>query len=293
MSSSELFLSLSGAVLLPIKDSIRTFYKRRFRKLIPPFIFWSIIILVLGATIGSRDIDSTLNSLILLPIKPVEFSYWFIYVMIGLYLLAPFISPWLKNASKKQVELFLAIWSINLLMPYLNLIFPEIYLQEGSHYWMLNYFGGFLGFWILGYYLRKHPIEIGFNWQWISICIGAILYVSVLGIISFKNINIAPYKDNLQIGSAILVILIYTICQNYSIKNTSAKRIIKEVATYSFGIYLIHTIVLYQIVCPFFETLTITSLIKCPIIAIITLLLCYIILWVLHFLPYHKYIVGR
>lgn len=291
--SSELFLSLSGAVLLPVKSDIGSFYKRRFGKLIPPFVFWSIIILAINIATEKQDISSAFNALLFLPIRPVTGIYWFIYVMIGLYLLAPFISPWLKTASKKQVELFLAIWCINMLMPYLNLISPNIYSQNGSHYWMLNYFGGFLGFWILGYYLRKYPIPICFNRRWLLILSGFILYILTLAVLYFKNTNVSPYFDNLQIGSAILVALMYTICQNYPIKNRLTVNIIKEIATYSFGIYLIHGLVVRRIIWTLFENSTINPLIETPIIAILSLLLCYIILWVLHFLPYHKYIVGR
>lgn len=41
--SSELFLALSGTVLLPVKTEFAKFYKRRFIKLIPPLIIWSIL----------------------------------------------------------------------------------------------------------------------------------------------------------------------------------------------------------------------------------------------------------
>ena len=169
--SSELFLALSGAVLLPVKVSMKEFYKRRFLKLLPPVLIWSVLIIFIYILLGKTSIENGIITLSQIFIKPVIGVYWFIYVIIGLYLLAPIISKWLIDASRRQVEFFLLLWSFNLIMPYLNLFIPDILQQTGSHYWMLNYFGGFLGYWMLGYYLRWFPISIGLNKRFITIFI--------------------------------------------------------------------------------------------------------------------------
>lgn len=105
--SSELFLALSGAVLLPVKVSMPEFYKRRFRKLIPPVVIWSFIVIFVYVLLGRINIESGMLILSQIFIKPVIGIYWFIYVIIGLYLLAPIISKWLIEASRRQIEFFL------------------------------------------------------------------------------------------------------------------------------------------------------------------------------------------
>lgn len=155
--SSELFLALSGAILLPVHTDFSSFYKRRFLKLLPPMVIWSVFGVCLRYFQGKITGIEAVEKLLFIPVKPVEGVYWFLYVMIGLYLFAPIISYWLRQATKKQVQFFLLIWAINLCLPWLNLLKPGLYNEDGSYYWIFCYFGGFLGYWVLGYYLRQYP----------------------------------------------------------------------------------------------------------------------------------------
>ena len=47
--SSELFLAISGCLLIPVKISQGEFYRKRFSKLIVPLLFWSIIVDLYGS----------------------------------------------------------------------------------------------------------------------------------------------------------------------------------------------------------------------------------------------------
>ena len=150
--SSELFLALSGTVLLPIKTGFRKFYKRRFLKLLPPLIIWSVLGIILYVYTHDMSWSSAIGTIERIPLQPAIGVYWFVYAMIGLYLLAPFISPWLRAASKRQLELFIGLWVINMVFPWLVYFFPSITDQfqvNGNYYWELCYFGGFLGFRLL------------------------------------------------------------------------------------------------------------------------------------------------
>lgn len=161
--SSEMFLMLSGAILLPVKKDMETFYKRRFMKLLPPMFAWSVFGIILRCIQGSTTASEAWMKFIQMPFKPVEGVYWFLYVMIGLYLFAPIISHWLNQASKKQIEFVLGLWLLNMLMPWMDLVVPGFYNQDGSYYWPLCYFGGFLGYWLLGYYLKTYPPPTSFS----------------------------------------------------------------------------------------------------------------------------------
>lgn len=44
--SSELFLAISGSLLLPVKISQKEFYRRRFSKLLVPLLSWSLFGLI-------------------------------------------------------------------------------------------------------------------------------------------------------------------------------------------------------------------------------------------------------
>lgn len=290
--SSELFLSLSGTVLLPVKTSIKTFYKKRFLKLIPPLLVWSIIVVFTYYFLGKHTLAEGIEKLLFIPLRPVHGIYWFVYVMIGLYLFAPYISKWLENASKKSIEWFLILWCVNMSLPWIKLFIDYDYQTAGSHYWQLNYFGGFLGYWILGYYLRLYPVTVGKNSRWLIILSGTIIYCIMVAIIKLTNIKGIPYMDNLQIGSAFLVALIYTIIQNYPIKSRLCNYYIKDIAKCSFGIYLIHIIVVREIIWKFFQADFTHPFILSFIIAFVAMIICYIIIKIISFIPGSKYIIG-
>ncbi len=291
--SSELFLSLSGAVLLPVKKDFLSFYKRRFLKLLPPLFFWSIICLITYTLLGKMTISAAIRSFLMMPFGPVVGVYWFVYSMIGLYLFAPFISYWLRNASRRQVEFFLSLWLINMVLPYFNIVFPGFFTAtNGSHYWMLNLFAGFLGYWLLGYYLRHYPIKFGVNVRSVSVILGTIGYVCVIIWLKFQGKDVGPYVDNLQIGSVCLVVLIYTLIQNFPIKSKRLNKIIRSIAVYSFGIYLMHILIAREFVWIFFKNLNIHPIVSTPIIAILTIALCWLIVKLFSLTDFGKKLVG-
>lgn len=291
--SSELFLALSGTVLLPIKTGVRAFYKRRFLKLLPPLIIWSILGVLLCTQTRDLPYNQAWNMIIRIPLQPAIRVYWFVYAMAGLYLLAPFISPWLRCASKKQIELFLSLWGINMVFPWLLHFFPNLttlFNVNGNYYWTLCYFGGFLGYWLLGYYLRKYPIKIGLNIKWISLLIMTLGYpIAILLIKLIGDGNVL--LDNLQLGSAVLVAFLYTVMQNIKFKER-IQSVITSVAKYSFCIYLTHIYISNDLYWGIFNGSQIHIFPRTFIIAFLTIITGYLLTWILSKLPYSKYITG-
>lgn len=292
--SSELFLALSGTVLLPVKTGFKQFYKRRFIKLLPPLIIWSVLGVLLYTQTHNLSWDTAWDIILRIPFKPAIGVYWFVYAMIGLYLLAPYISPWLHNCTKRQVELFLCLWGLNLVMPWVLYLFPGLNIKfdvNGNYYWSLCYFGGFLGYWILGYYLRKYPIKIGLNLKWTLIVLGSILYIVAIYIFKSQGKDTFELYDNLQIGSALFVTILYTLMQNIKIKQ-SLQDILTNIAKYSFCIYLTHIYIARELYWGIFQNSTIHIFPRTFIIAFLTLITGYFLTWVISLFPKSKYITG-
>lgn len=292
--SSELFLALSGTVLLPIKAGFAKFYKRRFVKLLPPLIIWSILGVLLYTQTHGLPVDQAFNTILRIPLQPAVGVYWFVYAMAGLYLIAPFISPWLHQASKRQVELFLTLWSINLIFPWVLFFCPELtenFNVNGNYYWILSYFGGFLGYWLLGYYLKEYPIKIGINIKWIGLLCGTVAYPAAIYAIKVSGGDTGVLLDNLQLGSAILVTFLYTIMQNIRL-HERLQRIITNIAKYSFCIYLTHIYIARELYWGVFNGSSIHIFPRTFIIAFLTLITGYMLTYLLTFIPKGKYITG-
>ena len=292
--SSELFLALSGTVLLPVKTGFRQFYSRRFLKLLPPLLIWSVLGVLLYVYMQKISWTVALNSILRIPLQPTIGVYWFVYVMAGLYFLAPIISPWLRSASKRQIEFFLLLWLINMSMPWITFFYPDFthsFIVNGNYYWQLCYFGGFLGYWILGYYLRKYPIHIGLNVKWMSLLMISVAYPIAIFLVKSKGLDTLSLLDNLQIGSAAIVALLYTLMQNIKVPDR-LQTLITGIAKYSFCIYLTHIYIARELYWGIFNGTTIHIFPRTFMIAALTLLTGYLITWLLTFIPKGKYITG-
>ena len=292
--SSELFLCISGAILLPVTKSLSEFYKRRFTKLVYPVLFWSILMSFFFCYYGEYDINMAFRKLLLLPFKPVHGVYWFVYAICGLYLIAPFISRWLISSTQKELQLFLMLWVITQTLPLLNYFHPNLYELNGSYYSMFSSFGGFMGYMILGFYLRKYPIVIkGERFTLLTTILVTLLLFMVVFFFKINDIDTSILTDNLSLFSTLAVVNIFTFIQIISKASVFQKiaLYLAKIAKYSFGIYLCHMIVI-RMVWKIFAELRMHPVIETPLICLLSLFISYIIIRLFSKLPFSKFTVG-
>ena len=146
-----LFFMVSGALLLPIQTSTFGFIKKRMGKIIFPTLFWSLIYLAASCIWDGMSIRDASIAILSIPFsKQGHGVLWFMYTLTGLYLLAPVISTFLKQSSKKEIEFYLLLWVVTLLYPWLKGVVVTDESPQGVFY----YFSGYVGYFVLGYYLH-------------------------------------------------------------------------------------------------------------------------------------------
>ncbi|MBK9746196.1 MAG: acyltransferase family protein [Chloroflexi bacterium] len=100
------FVMITGALLLrtPLEVSPTTFYRRRLGRILLPLIFWSVLY-TLWSTVRSGAYDWQTLLIRFLTGNPY-FHMWYIFMLVGLYLVAPFVNyavihiprAWLRTA---------------------------------------------------------------------------------------------------------------------------------------------------------------------------------------------------
>ena len=88
-SSVPLFFMISGALLLRIDYSLFDFLKKRFVRIIPPFIFWSLVYIIVDTFILGDQAYSIFEIFKLIAVNLIigsKFHLWFIYTLLGIYL---------------------------------------------------------------------------------------------------------------------------------------------------------------------------------------------------------------
>ncbi len=135
-----LFFMVSGSLLLPVRTTMKAFYKKRLLKVVIPTLVWTIVYLIISWGDGMLSSHQLLINAISIPFYPQRNGImWFMYTLIGQYLLSPIISPWLNKATKKEVEFVLCLWFISLCLP---LISRYIIVSDTG---ILYYFSGLRG----------------------------------------------------------------------------------------------------------------------------------------------------
>ena len=113
----HLFILLSGALLLGKEEPAGVFYKKRTLRILPPFLIWSIVLFVLNRFVSGGlhwpDVPEFFKELLGGGVHP---TYWFVYMIIGLYLVTPLLRAvcrdhaWLLLGICAAVVLFHLIW---------------------------------------------------------------------------------------------------------------------------------------------------------------------------------------
>lgn len=286
-----LFFMVSGALLLPTKLSCRDFYVKRLTKVIYPTFFWTFFYTFVNLMTGKVHCNELLRIILSIPFSAQGHGIlWFMYTLIGLYLLTPIISPWLANAQKKEVEFLLLLWGITLFYP---LIKDYLSINEAST-GILYYFTGYAGYYLLGYYLHRYGKTIGLWWLFflllIPCCFAATARITH---IKWDFYSVFWY---LSIFTAMMSVFWYLLIQRIDIDKCSAPpyllKHIMSFSNYTFGIYLIHIFVMRNICWHILSWLGIMNVLQIPLTLLFTLGASYITVACMSRLPFSKYIIG-
>ena len=150
------FVMLTGALLLPRTHTLESYLKKRVVRIILPFLFWSAVYIAhyfsrLPETFvfTTSSVSQIIGNKLL---YGASYHLWYIYMIIGIYLILPIISTWIRNASEKEIIYFLVLWLFSVIIS--NSFFKE-YVPDFN----LKYFSGFIGYLVLGYYLSTKNIN--------------------------------------------------------------------------------------------------------------------------------------
>lgn len=289
-----LFFMVSGALLLPAKGTASEFLKHRIGKIVGPTVFWSLFYMVANIVQkGSADWPSTVKSLLSVPFSAQGYGVlWFMYTLAGLYIIAPVLSHWLEQASRKEIEFYLALWVVTMCYPLISLVLDVNREVDG----ILYYCTGYVGYFLLGYYLHRYGSPVGY---------GLLIPGCLVGVAALAGSHLAGLELDFYDVFWYLSVFMLIFCMAWFKFLTSVSRggdrripqwfrsVMELFSNLSFGVYLMHIFIMryliwnmdwiQQIGCYPLQILVIFLL-----STLITVVLC----WIVSRIPYSEYIIG-
>lgn len=284
-----LFIMVSGALLLPVNMSTEQFLKKRFSKIVWPTLFWTLFYYIVAPYTDTVDRGSGLTSFLSIPFS-TQFNsvLWFMYMLAGLYLLAPVLSCWLKQASRREIVFYLCLWGITMCYP---LIRDYVIVNE-SHTGILFYFGGYAGYFLLGYYLNKY-VNLSI-WKSLVLFVFPLLIAMIVKM-SGTKVDFYDMFWYLSIFVAMMCIAWFMIVKRMRMTYDNYSQLHRGVVVVSnccFGIYLVHIFIMRSVLWNWSFIQELSGIVQIGIVTILTFVGSFLITWFISYLPWAGYFIG-
>jgi len=290
-----IFIMISGSIFINKEVSIKKIYKKYIFRIITAFIFWSTIYAILLSN------NYSIKTIIVNIIKG-HYHMWFLFMIVGLYMITPLIKQITMNQNLIKYFIILAIIFSIIIPQAISLISIKFlslgnFVQSIINKVNLHMVLGYTLYYILGYYLDKININIKPFKCFIFFGICGFVATIVFSIIITQYTQKANdlFYGNFTLNVLLESISIFVLFKKYFTNtiNIRVQNIIRQISKYCFGIYLVHILI---IICldKFFNlnTLSFNPIFSIPIISIIVFIISLSISFVINHIPIlKKYVV--
>ena len=294
-----LFILISGALLLRPRhsESIRFFFRKRALRILPPLVIWSFLYLIYEGVRGQLTVGvgGAIASLLQ---QPAYGHLWFLYMILGLYLMTPMLRVYVAAASRSNL-----LYGLGLCFVF-GEVFPLLRTGLDYHFYLSNFvsLSAALGLFVGGYFLDQYPVTAQVRQRTV------LLYVAGLGLLATMTALVkslsggavqgfiyemdSPLSLMMAIGAFLwLRSLPYDIvierCKWF-------KPLVRELSSTSFTIYLLHMILVNGLqggkLPLHFNPAVANPLWSIPLQTLIVLGICYLFAVVVRKLPLGRWL---
>ncbi len=274
-----LFIIASSYLQFPLHYSAGEFLRRRAVRILIPFVLWTAVY----ALVWGEPAENFRNLL-------MNFNYasghlWFVYMLIGVYMLMPLLSPWAEKVGKKELQVYLGIWLFTTLIPLLRdwlsggefaviygpsglprqTLFPLWGEASWNGYGTFYYISGFIGYLLLGLYFRKFVGELSWK-KTLAIAIPSYLAGFAISFGGFLRRVLETAEGTFPVGGLVekavwwettwcndtIGVVLMTVAWVLIFKKCKSEgkfynKVLLPVSKASYGIYLSHLLILVPV----------------------------------------------
>ena len=294
------FMMISGAFLLePSKelDTRKIYAKYIFRTFLALAIFNTIYLIYnyyyLDGLTGIGWMKMAVTSLVSGGVAGIQF--WYLYAAIWLYMITPLLRIITKNATKKDIEYLLAIGFVfTVFLPTITSYwkFEILAFDEWTSQMHVSFSIGYMLYYLMGYYINHYWSDKFKKYNKYIYMIGfvSLVFTIFIGIFLSRRhgeVFLARGFENFSINIFFFTISLFLFFKNLKLNKIGekSKKIIKYLSSRSFGIYLIHFI-LIKILVPILPN--INSLLLVPLFTLVITMISLVITELLGLIPFFR-----
>jgi len=235
------FIMISGSLMLDKTYNIKAYVTSKFTKIVIPFLIFSLLYIIY--TYGFKKLYHSFNANEFINFTVQKLIYgsfyhlWFVYMLVGLYAIAPILNYVIKKLIKKQVEYVLLIW---LLYNVLDVYFTFTPVGGIS----FSTFIIFPGYFIMGYYFTVYPLKPEVL-KWLLFIAGSLITILGTAFYAYKySILTEAFYSYKSLNVILQSIGVFSLMQNSQISGSLKKYLRNLISKHSYIIYLIHALVI-------------------------------------------------
>ena len=294
------FLMVTGSLLLPNRknETYGEFLKKRFSKVLIPFIVWNIIYFFDSVRIG--DYAGTVYSFFsqMLSQGGTRYHLWYLNLIITLYFFIPFFRILAGKLDKKNLELLIAVLFVGaFLIPTISDI-TNIYFHIQVSILSLPVIFVYIGFMFLGYYITTYGVKDKYRKiTYVLGIISAIGLAIMTNVLSTGGFNAVMYnRENVLVFFEAVSVFIFV---TYLFKKVELKekvsKSLSRLGSLTFGVYLVHVLFMNEIHkliknSPIFTNVPLEIIVVIEIFG--TLVISYLVTYLISKIKYVKRIIG-
>lgn len=208
---------------------------------------------------------------------------WYLFMIIGLYIITPFLKKFVNKENKCLVLSYIAVsFCINFFEPIIKAIndlgFHISFVNNWIDRFRLDFFSGYVTYFLVGWYI----VHIGINQKWIRHLIYSLGAASLVFIVLF--VHFTGEYDNVYENIGVPVFL-YSVSAFLAINNIQVQlseknaKILATLSKLAFGAYIIHMLILtiFFNVFPYSNHCVLYIIISFVVASCISFLISYII----------------
>lgn len=258
------FFMLSGAILFEYRNryNTATFFKHRIQKVFIPFLIWGTVFLIWRLSRGevaplpSGLVEKQWTVLDIFVNNKMEPIYWFFAPLFSIYMSIPAMSCFTTEKNRPIVNYLISIGIVMITLLPFCYNFINTLLNIGTGWWNGSWnpaiLGGYLLYPLTGYWASKREFSkkerIFLYFGGVLMCVFRLCGIYYL--CTRDGAKNSVFFDYLCFPSYLLALAVFVFFKYISWEKIFKKKVlhscIRRISQCSFGVYLIHLLVLTQ-----------------------------------------------